>query len=256
MLHYTLDLRFTLDTPPQLAGIARLTVRTQAENLAAFSLDLVGLTVEAVRVQGAPVEFEQRDRKLFLPLPFPLNFGTEFAVEVDYGGSLRPLQSPYAPFIGGIGLLSSQRPPALAFAAQPDAARSWFPSNDHPLDAATYDFVITVAQPLEAIANGTPGPVTENDDGTRTFRYAMTDPMASYLATVAIADYQVLETVQEGVPLRHYAPIGDSPDAVAAAFSTTDEALEALGEVFGPYPFEFYGHAITPLRGGALETQP
>ena len=38
--------------------------------------------------------------------------------------------------------------------AEPNAARTWFPSNDHPSDKATYVFRITVPEGITAVANG------------------------------------------------------------------------------------------------------
>ena len=37
---------------------------------------------------------------------------------------------------------------------QPHVASSWYPVNDHPLDKASYRFMVTVPRGLEVVANG------------------------------------------------------------------------------------------------------
>ena len=37
---------------------------------------------------------------------------------------------------------------------EPDGARSWLPSNDHPSDKATWRFELTVPEGVTAVANG------------------------------------------------------------------------------------------------------
>ena len=39
-------------------------------------------------------------------------------------------------------------------AGQPEVAASWFPVNDHPIDKASYTFVVTAPAGLEVVANG------------------------------------------------------------------------------------------------------
>ena len=57
-----------------------------------------------------------------------------------------------APLIGSSGFLHTDDG-ALAL-GQPDVAAHWFPANDHPLDAASFDVRITVPEGLEAVSNG------------------------------------------------------------------------------------------------------
>ena len=69
--------------------------------------------------------------------------------------------------------------------AEPDAAHSWFPSNDHPLDKATFTISITTPPQWLGAANGEL--VEEIDDiGSVTRTFTMSDPMTTYLATVVI----------------------------------------------------------------------
>ena len=92
---------------------------------------------------------------------------------------------------------------------EPDGGHSWLPLNDHPSDKATYTFMITVPDPLVAAANGT---LVERitDLGWSTWVWDSAQPMASYLATVVIGDFQIVEdassTAIAGVPVRNVLP--------------------------------------------------
>ena len=92
--------------------------------------------------------------------------------------------------------------------AEPDAARTWFPANDHPADKAAFTFRVTVPAGLTVAANGTLVDTIENG-GTTTFVWDLPQPMATYLATVVIGDLVRLDRVSpNGVPLRDYLPAG------------------------------------------------
>ena len=122
---------------------------------------------------------------------------------------------------------------------EPDGANSWFPCNDHPLNRATFTFHITVNDGLYAAANGSlQGDPVTNSDGTRTFNWDMPQPLATYLAVVAIADYdpRPLADAQGHIPLAIYAYAKDA-DAAQQTFQFTDALMKLEIARFGPFPF-------------------
>ncbi|MFP4323830.1 MAG: M1 family metallopeptidase, partial [Anaerolineales bacterium] len=183
----------------------------------------------------------------------PQTAGTVISVAIDYGGTLRPVDSPFIPGVVTGPTLGAQR---FAFVSQPDMASAWMPINDHPIDAARYRFVVTVPQPYEAVANGELLETLDHPDGSRTFIYDMPDQMASYLATMAVGDYTVIaDQTAEGIPLLHYVYAGSDPATMTAIFDDTPLAMDILTGYFGPYPYDSYGHVLVPLTSAALETQ-
>ncbi|MFT5287040.1 MAG: aminopeptidase N, partial [Planctomycetota bacterium] len=97
----------------------------------------------------------------------------------------------------------------------------------------------------------------EVDNGdSRTYVWRANDPMATYLATVNIAEFEV--EISEGghdVLLRHYFPVGTSEKA-RKPFARTSEMIEHFAHMFGDYPFESFGAVLsTESLGGALESQ-
>jgi aminopeptidase N len=253
--HY--DLRFDIDMEGTLIKtVATLQVTATLEDLARFSLDYAGPPVREVLVNGVPALWQHQDLKLWVALPAPPPAGQTFVVTVRYAGWPVPFSSPYMPFLG-LGVYADPEERFLFAFNEPDGARAWFPCNDHPLDKATFAFTLTVPADLTAVANGEPEPPVDNGDGTRTFVWRMDYPMATYLALVAVANYAVLEDAgPRDIPLRHYYLTDfSSEDEARASFGFTGQAIAFFEELFGPYPFDGYGHVMTPQNRVGMETQ-
>ena len=248
--HYDISLRFR----PEENHIAATTVitATATEDLSSFNLDLYGLSVESLRVDGAPANFERNESELVITPAQPLSQAAGFSVTVEYAGVPEPISDPGVPFTK----LGWQAWEGGAFGAvsQPSGAMNWFPCNNHPSDKATYTMHITVPAELTAAANGVLTDVTENDDTTRTFVWQMEEPMASYLTIVAIGDYVEARDDSGPVPIRNYFP-KDADASLINGFSITQQMMAWLIETVGPYPFAEYGVVIVPGFPAALETQ-
>lgn len=253
ILHYNLAL--TIDPFSRfMEGTATLQIKATYHHLASFTLDLRIMTVAQVTINGETVPFTQFERKLLIELPTPLDYGTEFEVAIQYSGVPVPTDTPYSNFFT-VGLEYIQDQPRMAFVNQPDGANTWFPCNDHPLDQATYEFHVTTPSSVMAIANGVPDEPTPASTTQTTYHWRMDEPMATNLAVVAIGDYSlVTDTTHDGLLIRNYAYTG-TEDKVKTLLSSTDLAFRYLRTLFGPYPFDSYGHVVTPLPNGAVETQ-
>ena len=97
---------------------------------------------------------------------------------------------------------------------------------------------------------------TQDNGSSTTYVWQMTDPMATYLATVHIGRYEmVTATGPGGVVRRDYFPLG-TPDSVKASFVPIAQMMQFMSERIGPYPFAAYGVALLSIpTGWALETQ-
>jgi hypothetical protein len=249
--HVALDLAFDM-AQNALAGTATLDIRATYHQLQTFTLDSYGPEVDAVTVDGADVPFVTKEQKLLIQLPEAVDYGTVFQAVIRYHVAPQPYRSRYMPFFD-IGMFFADG--RVSTLNEPDAARTWFPCNDHPGDRATYDFRLRVPKPLVAVANGQLIETIPNDDGTQTFHWQMVDPMATYLVTIAVADYATIEEqTPGGVAITHYV----YPDRIEQGreiFGATDDAMAFLEGLIGPYPYDSYGHVVAPVVGMALETQ-
>ena len=146
-------------------------------------------------------------------------------------------------------------------AGQPDGAATWFPVNDHPIDKASYTFEVTVPDGYEVVANGKPRGREQRPGGRTAWRWEAPEPMASYLATIDIGQWDVHRwRTGAGVPVYDAvdpAITNQFRQQIDSSLARQGEILDMLGRAFGrPYPFSTVG-AIVDLRpiGFALETQ-
>lgn len=249
--HYALNL--TVDPASNhIDGIATINA-TATQALSRFDLDLLGLEVYSLKVDGNDASFARDAGELVITPATTLPTGKDFVVSVLYRGSPEPRSTKsLSVAVGWIATGDS-----TYTLDEPEGASTWFPVNDHPSDKATYTFHLTVPSGLTAVANGDLVAQTQSADGKRTiFTYEEKAPMASYLAQVAVGDYQ-LETSDgpNGIKIRNAFA---SPLAVPARedFSRTPEMLQLFADDFGPYPFDVYGALVVNDRTQlALETQ-
>ena len=248
--HYGLDLTVSDVGTGTLTGVT--TIEAEAtEDLSSFNLDFVGLTVEDIAVNEQPAAFSRNGQELTITPAMPLQAGEIFTVEVTYSGAPEQIESVALPVLTGWVTFDG----GSYVVSEPDGAATIFPVNDHPLDKATYSFRVTVPKPFEVAANGVLAETIDHGD-TTTFVWKARDPMASYLATVNIGDFDVeTEDGPNGIPIRNYYAAGLEED-IREPFARQAEMLALYSEIFGPYPFEVYGSVVMDAEiGGALETQ-
>ena len=249
-LHYTIELTVDMDTNTINGSTTIDAAATQ--DLSAFNLDFHELTVSEVTVNGLAAEFSRAGTELTITPNEILFAEAPFSVAVAYHGVPVPVSDP------GIGFAElgwKRYDPGVYTFSEPSGSMSWFPVNNHPTDKATYTFRITVDKPYTVAANGILQDEIDNGD-TITYVWEASDLMASYLATVNIAEFQVQRLDgPEGLPIRNYFP-PDASQRMIDVFAPTDEMIEYFSELIAPYPFEAYGVVVMDQRfGAALENQ-
>lgn len=272
--HY--DLELTWRTPDAIHpdgavdGHARIAaVTTQA--LAELSLDLARTTTEVleVRVDGRRVghRADAWSRKLIVPLGAPRPAGTEMAIEIEWTawpsgvhrlGEGLPLAGPgRAPRRDARGFLADGDGGFL-MASQPNGAHTLFPSNDHPLDKATFTLRLTAPAGMLGVATGARVAQIAHEDGSITTTWESGAPVATHVLAVGVGRIAVIESDVPGGPrLRSAVPAALAPisgyrlDDLAGAVAW----LEA--EVGLELPFGSIGVQFAPVgtTGAVLEGQ-
>lgn len=248
--HYELELAWDADVG-QLAGRASIdAVATQ--DLSRFNLDLVGLEVTSVEVGGADADAERHGRELQLTPAEPIAEGAAFTVVVTYQGAPTPVSEGTELF--EVGWQTDGREAYVV--SEPAGAATFHPVNDHPTDKATYTIEVTAPEDQVVVASGLLVGDPEPGDGTRTWTYEASDPMASYLLQIVVGDYELVDAGTFGGTVIRHGLHRSLADAARVATERTTEMIDVLDDVFGPYPFEAYGVvAVDEPLGFALETQ-
>ncbi len=248
---YAIDLAYepadgSIDAKTEIRAVA-------TQHLASFYLDFHGLEIESIEVDGRPATYTREADELCVTPSGSIREGSDFAVVVHYRGVPEGVDDDSLPIALKIGWMADKG--EVYVFSQPNGARSFFPCNDHPRDKALFTLEIDVPRPLKAVSNGTLAETRENG-ARRTFVYRPRDPIATYLVTIAIAEFEEEHLDgPDGLKIVNYF----TPESTAkerANFGRTAEMIAFLGEAFGPYPFETCGNVLSSLDvPGALETQ-
>lgn len=250
--HYDIDVTYTPSTD-RLVGHTVITA-SATQPLSRFNVDLA-LTATAVRVNGAVAAFSKPNKHELVITPgSPIAAGQPMTVDVTYAGV--PSQTSAGP-VGTIRPWIRTADGAIAL-GEPEIAAWWYPSNDHPRDKATFDITVRVPSGVEALSNGRlVSKVTgANED---TWRWRVSQPMATYLAMIAVGQFDVTSgTTSTGLPWVNAVAVGGGAAGASARadLARTPEVVAWHATQWGPYPFDAMG-GIAPAAsfGFALENQ-
>jgi aminopeptidase N len=261
--HY--DIAFSYDpATKRLDGTTTVTALA-TQDLSRFDLDLQQLDVAKVTVDGRAASFTRDGQELKITPPHGIRRSSRFAVAVTYGGAPQTIIGSPIVFGSPYGFVHTDD--GAFIGDEPNASSTWFPSNDHPSDKASFTFRVTVPKDRSVIANGRL--VSHNTTGDKsTWVWDEKLPMATYLATADIGQWQfktgktpggIPETIAVDPKLIGRDP--NHPDPMAFFWDTTAEATDLWSKTFGKYAFDSTG-AIADLAtyngqpiGFSLETQ-
>jgi aminopeptidase N len=252
--HYGLAVRYQ---PRTDLLVGRAAIHASAtQNLSRFNLDFEGLTVRSVRVDGRRATWRHDGGELIITPSRGLRAGHHFTTVVRYDGVPRTLPD-------GSGFIHTDD--GILVIGEPQVAATWFPVNDHPSDKASYTFRVTAPRGLEAVANGI---LTKRHahGAWRTWTWQAREPMASYLATANIGQFDLHFYRHRGIwmldaidpDLFEREGTAPPPGVVARrSFARHGEILDFLASRFGPYPFNAAGGIVDDAEGlgFALENQ-
>ncbi len=248
--HYNLSLDYQ-PTTDLLSGTTVVTA-TATQSLTSFDLDFA-LDVSAVKVDGRPAKFAASgEQELVITPDRVIPRGHRMSVAVTYSGVPSTVKR--------YGFTSWQRTPDGGVAAnEPESAWWWFPSNDHPLDKASYDVTVRVPSDEQAISNGLLLS-SRTADGLTSYHWRETAPMATYLATLAVGHFDITHSrTRTGVPIINAYSTGLDPAVAANARASVErsgEVIDFLSGYFGPYPFDSAGGYVPNVTSRfALENQ-
>ncbi|WTK08339.1 M1 family metallopeptidase [Streptomyces sp. NBC_01530] len=249
--HYDLKLAYDPAGGHRLTGTATITARA-TQDLSAFDLDLKGLDVDEVTVEGRRARWNRAGQELTVRPRGDLDDDETFSVTVRYSGTPQTITDPDGSHEGWLGTDDG----ALAL-GEPTGSMAWFPGNDHPSDKASYDIAVTVPKGLQAVSNGELTGETNGKNRT-TFTWHSAEPMASYVATVAIGHYDISRSTIGKDRLPVYVAV-DPAQAKASrkVLAKIPEIIEWEEYNFGPYPFSSTGAIVDRGHDAeyALETQ-
>ena len=256
--HY--DLNLTVNVQEQsIKGVLTVEARIVSP-LGKFVLDLDdAFTVEQVSLVGgaktSALKFDRRAGQIWIDLGKTVPKGKSVKIAVAYSG--KPKSAPHPPWVGGfVWSKTKDGSPWFATAVQMDGSDLWFPVKDHPSDKAeTTSLHFTVPAPLVAASNGKLKSVTDNQNGTRTFNWFVSQPISNYNIALNVAPYKTVEdsmksVTGETIPIVFYV-LPESFSKGQELVDKTKDYVRFMEEILGPYPFraDKLGIVETPHLG-------
>jgi aminopeptidase N len=244
--HYGLNLSYEPATN-QLAGTATITA-TATQDLSRFDLDLRGFDITRLDVSGRAATFTRDGQELVITPARGIRDGTSFTVVVGYAGTPEVVTDPDFSIEGWV-----PTDDGAFVVGEPQGSPAWYPVNDNPRDKATYDFSVSVPAGLTVMANGVL--VSHETSGGRTnWVWRETDPMAPYLATATLGNFDLTTSTVAGVP--SYVAV-DPQLPSGNVLRKLPEIVDFYRSIYGSYPFTAVGAIVDSSRdvGYSLETQ-
>jgi aminopeptidase N len=210
------------------------------------------LVVDSVLLNGSLTTFTRGSDKLNIALNGTFNQGYPFTTIVYYNGT------PGSTVSGSFTFDSTPAgQPSIYTLSEPYGAKDWWPVKDTPADKAdSADFWITVSTSLIPASNGKLMAIVNNGNGTHTYKWKSSYPIAQYLLSMAISSFSQYTNYY------HYSPTDSMPidhflypenlSSNISQLNKTPGMIEIYSQHFGEYPFinEKYGHAQFGWGGG------
>jgi aminopeptidase N len=235
------------------SGSIRVAERVSAyasRRLRRFSLDLYGLHVRSVRVNGTVARFSRGRGKLRIRVAEPVEAGRAFVAVIRYDGRPAAVTDPDGTKEGWI-----QTEDGAVALGEPQGTAAWLACNNVPGDKATFQVHLIVPRPLVAVANGHLSAI-EPEGKRRRYSWRETRPMSTYLALIDIGRGRLVKSEIGGLPSWTLLDprLAKGSERVLAQLP---EIIRFESRLFGGYPFDAAGSVVdyAPEIGYALETQ-
>jgi aminopeptidase N len=217
--------------------------------LTRFSLDLDGLAVTSVSVDGEEAKWNRGRGKVKIVPAAPIAKGDEFTVELRYQGRPRKVIDPDGSPEGWY-----RTPDGAIGVGEPVGTAAWLACDNAPRDKASFQIQITVPAGVKAISNGR---LLSRRKVDRRVRWSWSEPapMATYLALVDIGAGKLVTGHVGRLPTWTLV----DPKLVkgsSASIASLPEIIRWESHIYGPYPFTAAGSVVDEADlGYALETQ-
>jgi aminopeptidase N len=245
------------------AGNAEVTLRLTDPRPDEIALDLTGLHVDRVLVDGVRSTFRLEGGKIVLPTP-PSAANEVVAVRISYRG---------VPDDGLIIGRTRYGAPAVFADNWPNRARFWIPTIDHPSDKATVRFTVHAPGAWTVVAPGTlvDGPTPTAADalggagGRQSWTWETNTPISPYNMVIGATEFAVQRV---GLGACRNAPASpredrcvevtswaypQDADAAAAKFRRSADMVEAFAWMLGVFAYEKLAHVQALTRFGGME---
>ncbi len=247
--HYAFHLELS-DDDNTIKGRTEVTVRFTQPDVRAFSLDLIGdgdgqgMTVASVTRDKESVPFSQANNQVNIELPAPAAANTVQTYSISYQGTPED----------GLIIAKNKYGERTFFGDNwPNRARHWLPTNDHPSDKATVEFIVTAPEHYQVIGNGVMLEESDLLDGTRRTHWRTDIPIPTKVTVIGAAQFAVQHAGEfKDIPIQHWVYPQDR-EAGFHDFGVTNPIMAFFEGNIGPYAYEKLANVQSKARYGGME---
>ncbi len=255
---YFLDLNVDATTT-NLSGSVFIEAVSVVTELDTFVLELIDeIIVDSVLFNNTITTFTHQNNDLLIDVLSPPTTGENFSCKVYYHG-----QPPSGGFFTGVTSAIDENwgVHVTWTLSQPFNARQWFPVKQVLEDKADSVWVfLTIDTTYKAGSQGLLTSIVEVGETKRRYEWKSRYPIAYYLISFSVADYQEYNIYanpaalpDDSILIQNY--VYDAPNCLQnykAGIDNTKEFLELFSDLYTLYPFykEKYGHCMAYLSGG------
>jgi len=249
VLHYDID----VDVNPEsgvIEGSVGVVVKSLINGLNAVDLDAVDMQILGVDSVQRSLNFSYDGYIVTAHLAAAINKDETRFLRFRY----RAL-TPQNLLLAGPDTVDPHRMRTAYTYTQPEGSSHWYPCLDRPADKATLTIKVAVPNGYNALSNGDSSGIVVGRSKTE-FSYRMEYPVATYLVSLAIGNYEILDIGEfESKKLSLWAP-PSLYDAAVFETARTQEMMEIFTDFTGvAYPFNSYATSVAQGYRASMEHQ-
>ncbi|MCL2246380.1 MAG: M1 family metallopeptidase, partial [Lentimicrobiaceae bacterium] len=250
--HYDINLEIRDFNQKEIKGYTDVSVEAKMAPLQSIYLHLWGLEVDSVKKGDNHLPFLQPQGQQF-KIDLPLTtVGQNETIRIFYHG--QPIAEQFGGFFFKNDFAYNM---GVSMESVPHGfGRVWFPCIDEFTDKSTYTFNITTDADKKAVCGGIL--VDSADFGnTKRWTWKLTDPIPTYLASVAVGKYLVVKDTVHSIsgkilPVEIYADAAKI-EKVAGSFVNLKTFFHTFEKRWGACRWQRVGYVLVPFDWGAME---
>jgi aminopeptidase N len=253
ILHQDISIDFTQFSSNYISATAEIKGLPLLSNVTEIRFDLEGLIADSVFVNNTAIFYTQSPYSLIATLP-NYSLGDTLHFRIHYSGY--PINdSSWGGFYFQSGYAYNM---GVGFDALPhNYGRVWHPCFDSFRERSTYSLHVKTQGNRTSYCGGLRLQVDTLGGDTLISHWLLNNPIPSYLASVAVANYTHSESEYTSIngsliPIWLASKAIDTAD-FNASFVHLPDALTAFETFYGPYQWPRVGFTVVPFSGGAME---